>query len=235
MNPAPVSADHLRLPCQSVTDCADPQAGDRFLASVLDRCADQLSASGWLTLDLRPLLGDELLAALCAEVQALERGELAREAAVGRGTGRSENREVRRDRIAWLQGVTEAQKHLFDVFELIRDGLNQRLYLGLRRFEAHYAIYRPGDFYRRHIDSFQGRASRAVSLVLYLNHEWQAMDGGELQVYCRDSPEQVCAKVRPSGGHLAVFLSEEIAHEVLPARRTRYSVACWFRQDLAPL
>ena len=36
-------------------------------------------------------------------------------------------------------------------------------------------------------------------------------------------------RVAPAVGTLAVFLSEDFEHEVLPARRDRYSIAGWFR------
>jgi SM-20-related protein len=36
-------------------------------------------------------------------------------------------------------------------------------------------------------------------------------------------------KVLPSFGTIVVFLSEEFPHEVLPAKRDRYSIAGWFR------
>ena len=35
--------------------------------------------------------------------------------------------------------------------------------------------------------------------------------------------------ILPEYGHAALFLSEEVPHEVTVARRTRYSIACWFR------
>ena len=35
--------------------------------------------------------------------------------------------------------------------------------------------------------------------------------------------------VTPSFGTIVVFLSEEFPHEVLPAKRDRYSIAGWFR------
>jgi SM-20-related protein len=201
----------------------------------LDALADGLSEHGWLSVDARPLLGDELLASLCEEVQILDRTDALRVAGIGRGLDKTRDRSVRRDKIAWLQGETAAQSGLFQAFETIRCGLNQRLFLGLKRFETHYATYHPGDFYRKHVDSFQGRASRVVSVVLYLNENWQQADGGELQVYNRDSEQEICGRVSPELGRLAVFMSEEIPHEVLPANRTRYSVACWFRQDEIPL
>ncbi|MEE3168550.1 MAG: 2OG-Fe(II) oxygenase, partial [Pseudomonadota bacterium] len=46
---------------------------------------------------------------------------------------------------------------------------------------------------------------------------------------------EVCGTVVPEMGRMAVFMSEEVPHEVLPANRTRHSLACWFRQDEVPL
>jgi SM-20-related protein len=36
--------------------------------------------------------------------------------------------------------------------------------------------------------------------------------------------------VYPSGGKLVLFLSADFDHEVLPATRDRFSIACWFRR-----
>ncbi|WP_376770963.1 2OG-Fe(II) oxygenase [Marinobacter arenosus] len=188
-----------------------------------------------MTLDVRERLGPALLAALASEVAVLDRSDAMKSAGVGRGSELVRDRSVRRDRIAWLQGATVPQASLFEFFEEIRSGLNQRLFLGLKRFESHYATYHPGDFYKKHLDSFRGRASRVVSLVLYLNDDWRAEDGGELRVFNRDSENEICGQVLPEAGRMALFLSEEIPHEVLPAHRTRYSLACWFRQDEVPL
>ncbi|MFC4261197.1 2OG-Fe(II) oxygenase [Marinobacter lacisalsi] len=201
----------------------------------LDHVADDLSERGWLSLDLSSRLGEELLASLRREVDILEKTAALERAGVGRGTGFTRDRSVRRDRIAWMNGETPEQQQLFSALEEIRVGLNRRLYLGLQRFEAHYASYQPGDFYRRHLDSFRGRASRVVSLVLYLNEGWRPGDGGELQVFNRESPDEVCGRVAPESGRAVLFLSEEVPHEVLPAQRTRHSIACWFRQDVVPV
>lgn len=201
----------------------------------LDDLAVGLSEHGWMTMDIRSRLGSPLLAALASEVALLDRSRAMKKAGVGRGGDLVQDRSVRRDKIAWLQGVTAPQAALFGFFEELRSGLNQRLFLGLKRFETHYATYQPGDFYKKHLDSFQGRASRVVSLVLYLNEAWQSEDGGELQVFNRENDNEVCGLVLPEAGRMALFLSEEIPHEVLPAHRTRYSLACWFRQDEVPL
>ena len=201
----------------------------------LDELADGLTENGWMSQDVSCRLGSELLSGLRDEVQILDRTEALRRAGVGRGTDLQRDRSVRRDKIAWLQGMTLVQSELFGFFEAVRLGLNQRLFLGLRRFEAHYATYHQGDFYRRHVDSFQGRASRVVSLVLYLNDSWSEADGGALQVYNRENANEICGTVLPLEGRMALFMSEEVPHEVLPANRTRYSIACWFRCDEVPL
>ena len=201
----------------------------------LDELADGLSEFGWMSMDAASLMGSGLLSGLRDEIRILDRTEAMKNARIGRGSDTTRDRSVRRDKIAWMQGVTEHQAALFEVFESVRQGLNQRLFLGLKRFEAHYATYHAGDFYRKHVDSFQGRASRVVSLVLYLNEHWAATDGGALQVFNRDSELEICGSILPDMGRMAVFMSEEIPHEVLPANRTRYSVACWFRQDETPL
>ncbi|MTI98625.1 MAG: 2OG-Fe(II) oxygenase [Marinobacter adhaerens] len=237
--------DPLNTPMSSAYDAvagSDVQSYDlapdhRELLSEewLDELASGLSEHGWMSLDARSRLGENLLAALKQEVQVLDRTDAMKKAGIGRGNDLVRDRSVRRDKIAWLQGVTAPQAALFEFFETIRQELNQRLFLGLKRFETHYATYHPGDFYKRHLDSFRGRASRVVSLVLYLNEDWQAADGGALQVFNRDNDQEVCGTILPEAGRMALFMSEEIPHEVLPANRTRYSLACWFRQDEVPL
>ncbi|WP_418140100.1 2OG-Fe(II) oxygenase [Marinobacter sp. MA] len=216
------------------TDLA-PDQRELLSEEWLDDLASGLSEHGWMSLDVRSRLGENLLAALKQEVQILDRTDAMKKAGIGRGNDLVRDRSVRRDKIAWLQGVTAPQAALFEFFETIRQGLNQRLFLGLKRFETHYATYHPGDFYKRHLDSFRGRASRVVSLVLYLNEDWQAADGGALQVFNRDNDQEVCGTLLPEAGRMVLFMSEEMPHEVLPANRTRYSLACWFRQDEVPL
>lgn len=233
---------------ERAADQLEQVAGDELISTVtgadvqpaiddfwLDELADGLSESAWMELDLTPRLPAGLLAALRNEVAILDKTEAMSRAGIGRGTDLVKDRSVRRDKIAWLDGYSEPQRLLFECFEQIREGLNRRLYLGLKRFEAHYATYHPGDFYKRHLDSFRGRASRVVSLVLYLNEDWGLEDGGELRVFAAADSGQMVGQVRPEAGRAVLFLSEQVPHEVLPARRTRYSIACWFRQDEVPL
>ena len=94
--------------------------------------------------------------------------------------------------------------------------------------EAHFAHYPPGARYVRHRDRFRDDDHRVVSLVVYLNADWDApRNGGELRLYDTAGNAH---DVAPLGGRAACFLSADIEHEVLPATRDRLSVAAWLRR-----
>ncbi|WP_053980078.1 2OG-Fe(II) oxygenase [Marinagarivorans algicola] len=150
-------------------------------------------------------------------------------AGIGRHESHQHNQAVRSDRIRWLDSAdVSVDGEWLKWAEQLQQALNRRLFLGLFSFESHFAHYRAGDFYRRHIDAFKGQASRTVSLVVYLNRDWDEACGGELVLY-RDREDQKGIQVVPSFAKVVVFLSEEFPHEVLPATRDRYSIAGWFR------
>jgi SM-20-related protein len=146
-------------------------------------------------------------------------------AAVGRRKEQQRNRFVRRDLIHWMDEREPALAPWRAWTESLRVELNRRLFLGLFSFESHLAHYRPGDFYRTHVDAFRGEANRVISLVCYLNEDWKEGDGGELVLYTDPGP----VTLQPTYRTVVLFLSEEIPHEVRPAQRDRYSVAGWFR------
>lgn len=149
-------------------------------------------------------------------------------AGIGRDARHMLNEFVRTDEICWITGSTAAGRSWLDWAGQLQRYLNRRLFLGLFSFESHLAHYAAGDYYKRHLDSFKGEANRVLSLVVYLNPGWIPEDGGELVLY-RDEQDLDGLKVLPVLGTVVVFLSEEFPHEVLPARRDRFSVAGWFR------
>ncbi len=149
-------------------------------------------------------------------------------AGVGRSRDFTRIESVRSDAIAWIDGETAAGRAWLAWAARLQRALNRALLLGLFSFESHFAHYRPGDRYRRHVDAFRGEANRILSVVLYLNPQWQAGDGGELVLY-PESGKAAKLAVAPTWGTLVAFLSEEFPHEVLPARRDRYSIAGWYR------
>ena len=101
--------------------------------------------------------------------------------------------------------------------------------MGITYYESHFAIYDEGDFYETHLDSFKNFKNRVVTTVYYLNEDWMDEDGGELVIY--DENNQFLTKVIPHANTLIVFLSDKFPHEVLPAKKRRFSIAGWFRID----
>lgn len=139
--------------------------------------------------------------------------------------------DIRGDDILWVEGEAPlAQALQQQELVQLKDAINATLYLGLHDFEGHYAAYPAGAGYTRHVDRFQGDSRRVLSVVLYLNEDWNPGDGGELCLYRSREPAEPVARINPVGGTLICFLSEHIPHEVLPTRRTRLSFSGWFRQ-----
>lgn len=169
----------------------------------------------------------KLCQALLTEAHAYQTsGELQR-AGIGRGHDHQLNRKVRGDKIKWLDGQSPAQQSYLAQMADLQQSLNRTLFLGLFEYECHFALYQPGDFYKKHYDSFKAQANRVVTTVLYLNPNWRAENGGELVIYTGKTEETI--KVSPAMGTLVVFMSEEIPHEVFPASEERFSIAGWFR------
>lgn len=192
---------------------------------VFARIAEDLATDG---LSIQPNAIPEPLAhALWAEVSGLSSDWFHR-AGIGRLDDHHLNRFNRTDRVCWIEGSSQPCRAWLAYTEQLRTTLNRELFLGLFSYESHYAQYQVGDYYKRHLDAFQGEANRRVSTVLYLNPGWQPDDGGELVIYA-DAADRVGTRVTPAFATLVCFLSERFPHEVLPAKRTRYSIAGWYR------
>jgi len=177
-----------------------------------------------------------LCLALKAEAEALATDPAAREAGIGAGERRQADQAIRRARIRWMDGSTTAQAQFLREADALRVALNEALFLGLFAFEAQLALTPAGGFYKRHLDSFQGGRNRVVSLVAYLNDGWRDDDGGFLRVWpperggAEPAPNPAAAiDIAPRCGTMALMLSEDVPHEVLPCRRPRTSIAGWFR------
>lgn len=196
----------------------------------LDTMAAALTAQGWV---LRPaFLSAAETAALAADCRALDAAAALAPAATGRESGRRKG-GLRGDRTRWFEpdALSPPQARYWQAMDALRRGLNERLLFGLESLEAHYALYPPGAGYARHRDRFRDDDARVLSSVCYLNPDWLPGDGGALRLHLDDGVHDVA----PLGGTLALFLSAEIEHEVLPARRERLSIAGWFRRrELTP-
>jgi len=150
---------------------------------------------------------------------------------LGAGTGNNNtvvrDQLVRGDKIYWLD-----RKHNNvdenDFFDLMDDfvlHLNRTCYTGITGYEFHYTLYEKGSFYQKHIDQFKVNGTRAYSMVMYLNENWLAVDGGELCIYHKDHHQNIA----PINGRSVFFKSNELAHEVLVTNEPRMSITGWLK------
>ena len=196
----------------------------------LDLIADDLAERGYGIYD--NILPYELMKRLVVESDQLAQHDAFSRAGIGRGKDFTQQETIRTDETHWLDGSGDASAEFLAQMDVLRLGINQRLFLGLFDYEAHFARYVEGAFYKKHLDAFRINATagvnRKLSTVFYLNQDWNPEWGGELVIYSPDSNEEM-TRVHPLAGRLVIFLSEEFPHEVLPAQRERKSIAGWFR------
>jgi len=155
-------------------------------------------------------------------------------AGIGKGEQFQKNREIRNDRIMWLDHHNPKAENFvfFDRLKQMIDYLNQTCYLGIRDMEFHFTIYPKGSLYKRHLDVFTTDSARKLSAICYLNPDWEAADGGQLRLYLPDDKGKEMAKdILPEAGRLVIFNSQKIEHEVMPTERERYSITGWLKDQ----
>jgi len=191
----------------------------------LDALAGVLRGRDWATVSLDA--ADARLLAAAAEAREHAVAGRLQPAATGRADGR-QFAGLRGDATLWLDDPAcgPAARDLLAALDALRAGLNRRLLLGLEQVEAHFAHYPPGAGYARHRDRFRSDDARVLSLVVYLNADWPDDAGGQLRLHLPGGPVDIAPRL----GTVAIFLSAEVDHEVLPADRPRLSIAAWFRQ-----
>ncbi len=189
----------------------------------LDALLDAIAEQGWF-------IWDDFLTA--EQVQSLRdcAPENWKRARIGRNDDLQRETTIRSDKIQWLsQNMAQPVQDYLEHMEQIRQAVNRDFFLGLFEYEAHFAKYEQGDFYKKHLDAFRGQENRKLTTVFYMNEAWQPADGGELKIY--DLDDQLIDTVAPVAGRLVVFLSEKFPHEVLPTHADRVSIAGWFRTN----
>ncbi|MEI8658699.1 2OG-Fe(II) oxygenase [Vibrio sp. Hal054] len=189
----------------------------------LEKLLDSIAEKGWYVWDGFLPLEQVKLLKNCAS-------DDWQRARIGRNEDTQRASEIRRDKIQWLDSdMGQPVQDYLERMEFIRREVNRSLFLGLFEYEAHFAQYEVGDFYKKHLDAFRGNESRKLTTVFYMNEDWRDTNGGELKVY--DLNDQPIQTIAPIAGRLVVFLSEQFPHEVLPAHAKRYSIAGWFRTN----
>ncbi|WP_289031646.1 2OG-Fe(II) oxygenase [uncultured Paraglaciecola sp.] len=198
---------------------------------VLDLIADSIASQGYVLLD--NFLPIDLASSLLTDVEVLSRTEF-KAAGIGRNKDNKLNSKIRTDSTLWLTQQTAPQMTYISVMEQLKQGVNERLFMGLSEFECHYSRYQKGDFYLRHLDAFKSQQSstqknRRLSSVFYLTPDWQTGDGGELCLYADQKQVNSLLKLAPLFNQCVLFLSDVFPHEVLESQIDRFSIAGWYR------
>lgn len=201
------------------------------MEGIFDSIADGLAEHGYA-------VSDQFLSQ--GEVNAiLQSDEFAhgishfRKSAVGNKSGVQINEAIRGDYIKWVdrENAEVSVKVYLERLSSLVQYLNQSLFLSLKDFEVHMTIYPAGSYYKRHLDQFKTDDHRKLSVICYLNNEWDGSHGGELRMYLDDGLKDIL----PVAGRLVCFRSDQIEHEVLPATRERLSLTGWILDQLADL
>lgn len=194
-----------------------------MIPTIINKLAEQ----GWCVMP--GFLSPQQAAALAQEAEERHRaGELHR-ASTGQGEQQDIRPEIRGDSILWLDetSTSPAQQSFLQSMEALRQAANRDLQLGLFELEAHFAHYPVGASYSRHVDVFQRDSRRTLTVICYLNPDWQPEHGGQLRMELEDGTDM---EVQPESGTLVTFLSHRFPHEVLTAKRSRLSVTGWFKR-----
>ncbi|MCH2449324.1 MAG: 2OG-Fe(II) oxygenase [Gracilimonas sp.] len=183
---------------------------------------DHLAEADFVIVD--DFISNELFENIMEFFHKMEESDKLKKAGIGAQQNFQVKAEIRGDFIYWLDENRDLE--LAPFFELM-DELTQKLkrfcYLSLSGSEFHIAKYPAGSFYRKHLDQFSERANRQITVLIYLNNNWQKGDGGELMIY-KDGEE---IEIEPIAKRLLLFKSDVIEHEVLTTNVPRYSLTGW--------
>lgn len=199
-------------------------------AEYLPGIADGLAEHGFAVTDnfLSESEVDDILTA-----GLFEKKEAFKKAGIGKSHQHEIVESIRGDFIQWIDRSHSPPpiKIYLARMEALMHYLNHFLFLSLKDMEIHLTEYPPGSFYKRHKDQFQRDDHRRLSVICYLNRNWQSDNGGQLRLFVPREPIDVF----PVAGRLVCFRSDLIEHEVLPANRSRLSLTGWILDQLADL
>lgn len=188
---------------------------------------DAFASKGFLIID--EFLNQEIAATLLEECKYWQEAQAFKQAGVGKLLLHKIEENFRGDQIKWIieDQALPSTKNYLNLLSNLMQQLSREFYLSLKDFECMYAVYPEGAFYKKHKDQFQQQAHRIISVVLYLNKDWQPENGGQLMLYLEDDE----VEVKPLFNRL-VFFRSELLHEVLPCNKTRYSLTAWMKDQL---
>lgn len=183
---------------------------------------DRLAEHDYVIVD--DFISDELFTQIMYFFSEMEENDKLKKAGIGAQQDFQVKAEIRGDFIYWLDENRDTKlSSFFGLMDELTLNLKRFCYLSLSGSEFHIAKYPAGSYYHRHLDQFQERTNRQITVLIYLNKDWKQGNGGELVIY--KNGEEV--KVEPIGKRLLVFKSDVIEHEVLTTHVPRYSLTGW--------
>jgi SM-20-related protein len=198
---------------------------------IFESIVDGLAEKGYAVAD--SFLSQAEVDAILATAEFKHGIDQFKKAGIGKNQGLQINEAIRGDYIHWLDKNTApapSKVYLDRLHDLIQY-INRTLFLSLKDYEVHMTIYPIGSYYKRHLDQFKKDDHRKLSVICYLNNDWQAEHGGDLRMYLPDETLDFL----PIAGRLVCFRSDQIEHEVLPATRERLSLTGWILDQVADL
>lgn len=191
------------------------------------RAIEDIKKQGWHT--STDFFTQDLLIDLRATLLLLNEQEAFRPAKIGKGKNKTRAPEIRGDWIRWLSesGDFAATREYLKILDDFRTTLNREVFLGASEYEAHFAIYPAGAFYKKHLDRHREQPHRLLTTTLYLNQDYHVEQGGGLII--EDLKQNIVAEIRPEWGRFVCFAAAEFPHQVLPTTVNRYSLTGWMR------
>jgi SM-20-related protein len=173
-------------------------------------------------------LSAELSNGLQQNIEQLQANNKMISAGIGNNATMDTKQQMRGDKIYWLDKKhdNDFEQQFLQQIENFIERLNSTCYTGINGYEFHYALYEPGEGYKRHKDQFKNDNNRKYSLINYLNNDWIEEDGGQLLIY---QNEQI-QKIQPSSQTSVFFKSDELEHEVEKANKNRMSITGWLKR-----
>jgi SM-20-related protein len=133
---------------------------------------------------------------------------------------------VRGDLTYWLSPHANSEfSAIWGLIDETMGMLNRYCYLSLSGKEFHLVHYPKGTWYKKHVDQFADRNNRLISMICYLNNDWNKEDGGKLKIYLSNEES---IYVEPIAKRCVLFKSAAIPHSVQEVHKSRYSLTGWF-------
>jgi len=117
-------------------------------AKLYSKITDALVEDGYIVIE------NALVSELAQELSQLSKNITNyKQAGISHASTLDKNR--RKDKIYWLDANNEFTCKYLEFTDGLQNYLNRHLYLGLKYYESHFALYEVGDFYEKHFDAFK--------------------------------------------------------------------------------